>query len=117
MDWQHWESGMDWDASYLVMWGTMDFDTEEYYAVFTAMEELKSEYMLALERTELECGEHDDAVEWAEAVLKAYRDFNDAGWSVWERQGEAARLAARVSTQLEVPFAGRFGGESTNTPC
>jgi len=48
---------MNWDASYLAMWGTMDFDTEEYHAVFNAMEELDWECVLASERSGFEYGE------------------------------------------------------------
>lgn len=115
--WQRYESGMDWDASYLSSMGTLDTDTEEYYDVFMAMKDLEQAYAQDSADVKPEYVKVGSALEKAQFVLRAYHEFSDAGWSVWGRDGEAAKLAAQVSELLGVPFAGRCGGGSTNDPC
>ena len=68
---------MDWDASYLQSMGTMDADTEEYYAVFMAMQNLEQACTRLSENAK-----PGSVLERGEAVLRAYHAYNDAGWDV-----------------------------------
>ena len=107
--WVAYEAGMDWDPNYLLNMGTLDMDTDEFAAVDTAMQELKS----------LSATMGDDIPALSQAVIsqvvEAYRELCTMGWRVAD--GTHEQVARRISAALGVDFAGRHGGGSSNNPC
>ena len=107
--WVTYESGMDWDPSYLVNMGTLDMDTDEFAAVDTAMQELKA----------LSHAMGEDVPSLSQAVISqvedAYHELCTMGWRVPD--GTHEQVARRISAALGVAFTGRHGGGSSNNPC
>jgi hypothetical protein len=95
LSWAAYEGQLDWTTASDYTW---DFDTDEYYAVWTAMDRVKALYAAAQANDEA-----DDAFrDYVGHVIADFTAFNEVGIRDEERENRARRLA----TLLDVPFRG-----------
>ena len=98
--WVEYENDLDWTTAEEWIWG---FDSDEYYAVWTAMERLKELYQEAWQDGASE-GDANESTSMSRVseIIAAFESYNEVGVYGGERESRAQYFA----TLLDVPFRG-----------
>jgi hypothetical protein len=100
LSWAAYEGQLDWTTASDYTW---DFDTDEYYAVWTAMERLKELYQEAWQDGASEGDANESTfMSRVSEIIAAFESYNEVGVYGGERESRAQYFA----TLLDVPFRG-----------
>ena len=100
LQWVEYEGCLDWSTAGEYTW---DFDTDEYYAVWTTVDRVRALYQDACTgiASEEDMGDRS-FLNRVSVILEEFEAFNEVGLRDEEREARAKRFAAL----LDVPFKG-----------